>query len=572
MIPAVVVSALALTGTPNVDAAVESAMRDLHVPGVVLAIVEGDEPPLLKAYGLANVERQTPMSVDSRIGLQSTTKLITGLVALRLARRGTIALDADIRPHLGTVGLDDFGGRPITLLDLLTHTAGFDERSVGVSAHSPADRWALSVYLRFQLPSRIRPAGSVASYSNHGFALAGLVMERAARQRLEYLADELVFAPLGMHDSTFAPPQADADAARHVTGYMWRGDLVPVPEIFYNDWPASGAVSTASDMAALMRALLGDGVWHDALTPRFRQHPAMPGVAAGGAVERRRGSLVTIQHGGDWQDFFNLVVLIPSRRIGIFVAGNNGEADGLGSLVLDAALSDLGLAAQAAAVQTTAPTASRMVEEQHALDPNLLGRYRSTRHEHAGIEKVGVLTGDVPELALEQEDDIRVAGRTATLEAGTTLRRDDGEVWAVRAAGNGEPAMLFRERTPTTAYERVAWIHSVPVQRAVLVLLLVSLITRLAWGIWRRTAPLPTAVIAVHLAFIVGAGVMLTAIDPWTFQYGTPLIVRAWLTIPLCALAATLVILVRNRAYGTGALSFAWCAFVYEWNLWVFWK
>ena len=92
----------------------------------------------------------------------------------------------------------------------------------------------------------------MASYSNHGFALAGLVMERAARQRLADLAEEHVFAPLGMHDSTFDPPPAREDATRHVTGYMWRDGLVPVPEIFYNDWPASGAVSTAADMAALL--------------------------------------------------------------------------------------------------------------------------------------------------------------------------------------------------------------------------------------------------------------------------------------------------------------------------------
>ena len=544
-------------------------MRELHVPGVVLAIVEGDEPPVVKAYGLADVERQTPMTAESRIGLQSTTKLITGLVALRLARRGTIALDADIRPHLGSVALGEYRGRPISLIDLLTHSAGFDERTVGVSARTLADRWPLSVYLRFQLPSRLRPAGSVASYSNHGFALAGHVMERAARQRLDYLAEELVFAPLGMYDTTFDPPPATQDGARHVTGYMWRGELQPVPEIFYNDWPASGVASTAADMATLMRALLTDGVWRDALIPRFRQDPAMPGIAVGGAVERRRGSLLTIQHGGDWQDFFNMLVLIPSRRIGIFVAGNNGEQDRLGALVLDAALADLGLDA---AVATRSSDPLSAPPNTNVLDPSLLGRYRSTRYEHAGIGKVGLLTGDVQELTLEQDDVLRVAGRQATVETPTTFRRNDGELWAVRPERDGEPALLFRELAPTTAFERVSWIRSVPVQRAVLIVTAVLLLGRLGWALRRRAADLPTLVIAAHVAFIVGIGLILAAIDPWTFQYGTPSVVRAWLLIPIGALVATIVALVRTRAYATCALSLLWCAFVYEWNLWVFWR
>lgn len=570
MIAAVVVNALALAATPRIDAAVEAAMRDLHVPGVVLAIVEADEPPLLKAYGLADVERQTPMSADSRIGLQSTTKLITALVALRLARKGVLALDADIRPHLGSVDLPGFAGRPITLLDLLTHSAGFDERAVGVSARSEADRWPLSVYLRLQLPARLRPAGSVASYSNHGFALAGLVMERAAKQRLVHLAEEYVFAPLGMFDSTFEPPPARQDGVRHVTGYMWRAGLVPVPEIFYNDWPASGAVSTAADMAALMTALLmPDGPWRDALVPRFRQHASMPAIGAGGLIEQRRGSVDTWQHGGDWQDYFNVLVLIPSRRIGIFVAGNNGEADRLAALVVDAALADLDLDAGAA---STPAGSAQAAGAPGSLDAALTGRYRSTRFEHRGIGKAGLLTGEIAEIALDQTNGIHLAGRPATLESPTTLRRADGELWAIREARDGEPAMLFRERAPTTAFERVPWLQSVPVQRTLLVAAIVLLVGRLAWGFRRRTSSLPTAISAVHVLFIVGLVAVLAGADRWEFQYGTPLLLRIWLTIPIGALAATLVAVFRTRAYATCALSFAWCALVYEWNLWVFWR
>jgi hypothetical protein len=425
------------------------------------------------------------------------------------------------------------------------------------------------VYLRFQLPDRLRPAGSVASYSNHGFALAGLVMERAARQRLADLAEEHVFAPLGMHDSTFDPPPAREDATRHVTGYMWRDALVPVPEIFYNDWPASGAVSTAADMAALMKAMLSsEGAWRDALVPRFRQHASMPAIGAGGLVEQRRGGVSTWQHGGDWQDYFNVLVLIPSRRVGIFIAGNNGEQDRLGALVLDAALADLEIDVGTATASTIPPPQG----DPGRLDAAFTGRYRSTRHEHDGIGKAGLLTGEIPEIALEQGDGIRIGGRPVRLETPTTLRRDDGELWAVRAAQGGEPALLFRERAPTTAFERVRWLQSVPVQRVLFLATLMLLVGRLAWGLRKRPILLPTAIVAVHLFFIAGLVAVLATADRWGFQYGTPILLRLWLTIPLVTLAATVLALFRTRAYATCALSFVWCALVYEWNLWVFWR
>ena len=88
-----------------------------------------------KDYGYADVERRIPFDPDSTvIRIASVSKLITGTAVLQLVDRRVLDMHQDINTYLTQFKVDNWPGKPITLHQLLTHTAGFDDRSIGKSA------------------------------------------------------------------------------------------------------------------------------------------------------------------------------------------------------------------------------------------------------------------------------------------------------------------------------------------------------------------------------------------------------------------------------------------------------
>ena len=91
-----------------------------------------------KGYGYANVAKQTPVIPDEtlfRIG--STSKLFTWTAVMQLAEQGKIDLRADVNTYLPDFKIPDTFPEPITMLNLLSHTAGFEERATGTECPHP---------------------------------------------------------------------------------------------------------------------------------------------------------------------------------------------------------------------------------------------------------------------------------------------------------------------------------------------------------------------------------------------------------------------------------------------------
>ncbi|GAA4604976.1 hypothetical protein GCM10023195_17120 [Actinoallomurus liliacearum] len=136
--------------------------------------------------------------------------------------------------RLGRHGRRRVGRRPVTLENLLTHTAGFDDDIVGAAEADPADIESLGRNLAERQPARVRPPGTVVSYDNYGTALAGYLVEVASGKPFARYVDEHVLRPLGMTATTFAQPHPAAiEAARpgqarptlRETGDLVRGGL-----------------------------------------------------------------------------------------------------------------------------------------------------------------------------------------------------------------------------------------------------------------------------------------------------------------------------------------------------------
>jgi CubicO group peptidase (beta-lactamase class C family) len=276
--------------------------------------------------------------------MASVSKVFVTTAVMQLAERNEVRLDADVDRYLALFKLPATFPQPVTLAHLLTHTGGFDGRTIGRAASTAADLRPLGQYLADRMPPRVLPPGIAYSYSNHGFALAGYVVEVVAKTPFGRYVEEHIFRPLGMRHSSFAQPLPPHLATALATGYAVGDGAAPpqpVPWAFFNDAPAVALSATARDMAPFMIAHLEGGragatrvlqaatvaMMHRAhftAYPPHPGHPPMPSMAYGFERYVQNGQLVLSKQ-GDITGFSSLITLLPDKRLGFFLVGNMGD-------------------------------------------------------------------------------------------------------------------------------------------------------------------------------------------------------------------------------------------------------
>src|SRR5262249_10817902 len=158
------------------------------------------------------------------------SKLFTTIAVMQLVQSGRLELDRDVNQYL-EFSIPPAFGRPVTMRDLLRHTAGFDETIRGLVFFDSTRIEPLADYVRSNLPARVSPPGAIPAYSNYGMSLAGYLVQRITGKGFEdYVADR-IFAPLGMVRATFRQPVPDSLRPFLSMGYRKVGDPVPF-EIF----------------------------------------------------------------------------------------------------------------------------------------------------------------------------------------------------------------------------------------------------------------------------------------------------------------------------------------------------
>ena len=273
----------------RVDQFIERQQREHTLAGAVTLIARRGKVVSLKAHGFADLETGRVMRVDDLFHLQSMTKPIATVVALQLIEEGRLQLTdpvakflpefADMRVAVArpdaSAGFDLVpAARPITILDLLTHRAGF---TGGVPPRdSPAERlrreasktlpqnqaFTLEQYVRHLAASPLdAQPGTVFRYGPATTVL-GRVIEVASGQPLDAALRERVFRPLGMTDTFFAVPEAER--ARVVAPYALnpRQGLTRLPFDPMNPrfLSASGNLfGTATDYLRFCQMLLNQG-------------------------------------------------------------------------------------------------------------------------------------------------------------------------------------------------------------------------------------------------------------------------------------------------------------------------
>jgi CubicO group peptidase (beta-lactamase class C family) len=302
------------SGGGDLQRAVDALMRDYDgdVPGASVLVIRDGRAVVRRAYGLANAEAKTRATTATNYRLASVTKQFTAAAILALAEDGKLSLNDRVRQWLPSLppSLD-----AVTIEQLLTHTSGVidyeDVIPVGTTEQLlDADVLRL---LEPQDKTYFAP-GSKYHYSNSGYALLALIVERASGQSFAAFLRERIFLPLGM-TNTFAGSNVPNRA------YGTPGDQSVTSAVL-----GDGGVYSSIDDLAKWDAALYDPKYEIAFTPRTATDDAKIAYGYGWRISEHRGTRM-LWHTGETRGFRNVLVRFPDKRLTVIVLTNRSEPE-----------------------------------------------------------------------------------------------------------------------------------------------------------------------------------------------------------------------------------------------------
>jgi CubicO group peptidase (beta-lactamase class C family) len=248
--------------------------------GIVTLVARHGHVASLEAVGFQDLERKIPMRVDSIFRIMSVTKPITCAGIMVLVDEGRLSLlDPAERfiPEFKGIKVNPCGTRvghncelveatrPITVLDLMTHTSGLGERGGGRGGapEPPPNSLAEQIAGAASRATLIFQPGTAWNYTNFGIAVLGRIIEVASGKSYDQFMAERIFHPLGMNDTFYDIPQEKASRVSTVYTFA-EGRLKPLarptPPGARIPSPDSGLLSTAADLARFNQMMLNKGV------------------------------------------------------------------------------------------------------------------------------------------------------------------------------------------------------------------------------------------------------------------------------------------------------------------------
>ena len=327
--------------TAFLDGFIPLQLQRDDVAGATIAITQNGQLLILKGYGYADWKKKTPVDpVTTTFRPGSISKLFTYVSMMQLVEQGKLDLDTDVSRYLDFTinpGQDGIGNAPITLRNLATHTAGFEEslRDFG-SDKSGNLPYGLRDYLLRNQPHRFAAPGKALAYSNYGIAMIGYIVQRVSGEPFADYVQHHIFTPLGMTHSTFVQPLPSGFSA--TIGYK----TTEAPDTGFEGVtavPAGGLSSTAADMVIFGQMLLNHGTLNGTkilepssvttlFTPQFTPAPGVNPWNLGFYTERRNG-IDFIGHGGDLIACHSHLWLDPTRNLVIFISYNSEKSEGV---------------------------------------------------------------------------------------------------------------------------------------------------------------------------------------------------------------------------------------------------
>jgi CubicO group peptidase (beta-lactamase class C family) len=328
---------------PGLRDRVRAVLNRWPTAGLAVAVVRGGDLAWFYGHGVTDVTAGTPVTQDTVFRIDSITKTFTAVAVMQLCEQGLADLDAPASEYLRGYRLIPAraGFRPVTLRQLLTHTAGVRAVRTAVDLARPALGWGtpagrpvppLAEYYRGGLRIDIEP-GTRWAYSNNGYATLGQIVEDISGLPLARYLRERIFGPLGMENSDLI--RSERVRSRLATGYMLgRSGLRAVTDREIVQAGGGSIYASTADMARYAAALLGGGAGaHGAVlrpetlagmfAPHYQPDPRIPGMGLG-FFRAEAGGHRIVSHDGIWHGFHAAIMLAPDDGIGVLAFANTG--------------------------------------------------------------------------------------------------------------------------------------------------------------------------------------------------------------------------------------------------------
>jgi len=580
----------ALTAT-DVDAWLDGympyALHNGDIAGAVVTVVKDGRVLTARGYGYADIARRRtvdPARTLFRPG--SVSKLVTWTAVMQQVEAGRLDLDRDVNAYLD-FRIPPRNGKPVTLRQVMTHTAGFEETAKDLITYDQKGAQPLGAYLKRWVPRRIFDAGTTPAYSNWATTLAGYIVERVSGLPFDTYVERRIFAQLDMRTASFRQPLPANLRPLMATGYPRASEPAKPFEVVVPA-PAGSLSASGLDMAKFMIAHLEGGrgilnsataaTMHDSPLARVDRRSLIPPLNRMelGFFETNINGREVIAHLGDTENFHTSLHLFTADRVGFYVSFNSAGREGAahtvrGQLFQDfadryfpstvrAERVDATTAAQHARMMTGLWQASRRSESNFINILTLFGQSAVTVDDHGALV--------VPAL--------KGAGGAAQIwdEIAPFVWRDRNghDRLAAQVVDGKVVRWSFDLISPFIVYDRVpAWRSGAWLKPALYLSMAVLLLTFLYWpATWfvrRRYASAAGGrgpALRAYRATRIMALAVLAMLGTWTWFVTTAFSDLSMLSSGTDALLWLLQIV--------GAIVFVGAVGVAGWNAWLTWR
>ena len=299
-------------------------MRDYdgNVPGASLLVIRDGEPIVRRAYGLADVDGAIAATPATNYRLASVTKQFTATAILRLAEEAKLSLDDRVRRWLPSLPAS---ADAITIRHLLTHTSGLVDYE-DVMAPDTTEQLKDADVLRLlesQNETYFVP-GSSYRYSNSGYALLALIVERASGISFATYLKDRVFTPIGM-DATVAHEENLSTVRHRAYGHsLADGNWTRTDQSTTSAVLGDGGIYSSIDDLAKWDAALYDPFYAQAFVPATKTDDPNVAYGFGWRISEHRGERM-LWHSGETRGFRNVLIRLPERRLTVVLLTNRND-------------------------------------------------------------------------------------------------------------------------------------------------------------------------------------------------------------------------------------------------------
>ncbi|NOU59910.1 serine hydrolase domain-containing protein [Marinifilum caeruleilacunae] len=545
--------------TSNLNAWIDSqfteGLNSFNIAGATFVLMQGDSILHMNGYGVTDIRSNKPVNSSSSIfGIGSISKTFVATAIMQLVENGKLELDRDVNTYLTSFQISYKFDSPITVRQLLTHTAGIDYCNISSSVRTEKEVIPLAQYLKKQMPSQIRPSGKVASYSNQGYALLGLIVEEVSGFAFDEYVRQKILKPLEMNFSGFKRQTELKE--NYVTSYLQKnGQLIPHKPDFPLFYPSASFQSTASDMGHYISMFLNNGKFNgkqilDSTTLVKMTHtPFKQYEKAGcgwllGFPEYQWKGMKYFGHSGRYLGFTNQMSLFPEKNIGLFISVNSSNyVTGKSRVFIDQFINELLTRIMPTDLNNRhkAKTEPKIGSVDEPLE-KFAGHYRYTLNSHTTFEKVGILIGLAPEIEIVAKDstlEVMPWNDTFLPVSGLTFYSKRGWHQAFGRNAKGEIGYFFAE---AHSYEKLRWYEPATFLKfwigSIVLILSIYIITCTIIKLFvcnkknhlvKKTNFCIASLIIVFV-FILAFALLTT--DPMEFFYGVPMLIKIALVLP----------------------------------------